>query len=170
MYAEHSLVYDEQANLAIDDLVSFALHVRRALDLLGAKTQFVGLRLIDGRSPVATKYKDDPTVETDISFVELLSRVVHSNRLGISVTEAETELTIKARKSLFMIRDYYPHHFWVKSDLPGSFTICIESFVLTYLQEVEPKLDTLCWKAGFLSPNEDEFHIEKPKKPTDESS
>ena len=165
MYAEHGSVLNEQSILAIDDLVSFAIHVRRALDVLGAKSQFVDLTLINGRSPVATKYINDPTVETDISFLELLSRVVHSKRLGISMTEAETERTIKARRSLLMARDFYPHHFWVKSDRPGFFTVCIESFVLTYLQHVEPKLDTLCWEAGFVSPNEEHFHIKKPKEP-----
>ena len=163
MYAEHNPASRDQALLAIDDLVSFALHVRRALENLGARKKFRDLKLIIGRSPVATKYIEDTTEQTDITFLQILGRIVHSKGLGIALTDAKTNKLVNKNGVFPKVGDYYPHHFWLKSDKPGDFVICIESFVLTYLREVEPILDTMCWEAGFISPNEDDCYVKKPK-------
>lgn len=147
-------LFQDQSLLAIDDLINFAISVRRAIDVLGLKKTFVGLYLTPGTGPVATYYFENPATRTDITFLELLSRIVHSNLLTIIATSIPVGAELPQPTT-------YPHHFAVRSDRPGDFTISIESFILTYLTEVEHKLDTACWEAGVLSPNEDEFYTTK---------
>ena len=144
MYADHNSVFDEQAALAIDDIVSFALHVRRAIELLKARSQFLSLSLETGNGPVANQFIGDTEANGQIRLLDLLGRIVHSTRLGISLTEADTERTRSARNSVIGPPDFYPHHFWIKSDRPEMYTVSIESFALTYIARVEPKLDSLC--------------------------
>jgi hypothetical protein len=159
MWAEASLLHEEQAVVAIDDLITFALHGRRAMELLSAGQKFRDLGLLQGRSPVAKRFIEDGHYRTDISFALLLSKIVHSTRLGISLTPVSTGTR----------SDYYPHHFWLESNRPGHYTICIESFVLTYIKNVEPELETLCWRAGFLSANEEQDTREVSRRPKHKS-
>jgi len=54
-------------------------------------------------------------------------------------------------KELVEGADMYPHHFWARSE-EGIATVCIESFVRTYLEHVEPRLLEAMDVLGITSP------------------
>jgi hypothetical protein len=131
-------VQDRQVSLFFNDLIHFALHIRKIGEITGIKRNVEKLEIFATRNPRSMKTVGLDTVE-ERRFWILVDRIIHSQNIRLVMTEEAAEAA--GFESLDCYADFRGRRFReciVKSDREGDLRFSIEALVLTFIESIWP--------------------------------
>ncbi|MEX0696032.1 MAG: hypothetical protein WEB85_08135 [Dongiaceae bacterium] len=140
---EPSPILDRQTALCIQDLIHFALHVRKYAELSGRQTMEGTLPLIE----VKTRNRP-PSQGNNIKYINdfwtITNRIIHSQNISlVSFPDIHDVAGFETFDCLHNFRDLSIRECFVRSDREGTLAVSIEQFVLTFVEKLWPTIDIL---------------------------